>query len=406
MNTQSIDLTVQTGIQSRAAAVPAVKAASRLAYLDIVRALMCVLVIMVHAAVTYGSLGDWTYIDQTAQDEPTAIVLSFFLILCQCFFMGLFFFISGYFTPKAFDRKGLMVFWKDRLLRLAVPFLAYTLLLSKVPNYLNLLRNHGLQLTFLEYCQRTFWQDADAGPTWFLFALLVFSAAYSLWRLAASRWARPGAHPKLLSVPRTGALLGFAALISAGMFAVSQVSPTPNTYRLFGSISIVWAFFPQYILMFTAGILAYRNGWLEQLPGKSLRFWAILAGILAILLPVFFILGGATSGQLDNFWTGLHWQSIVVNLWIGLACVSISMTLILWSRSRFQTLSAPLTAISTSTFATYLIHPLVLVPITVGLSFWAIHPMAKFGLASALTIAGSFAAGIALRKIPGLKTIL
>ncbi|HEX9013952.1 MAG TPA: acyltransferase family protein [Anaerolineaceae bacterium] len=406
MSVQTIDLPGQARANLKAASAVSTRALSRLTYLDTLRAVMCVLVILVHTAVTYGSLGDWTFIDHLAKDEMTSILLTFFVILSQSFFMGLFFFISGYFIPGSIDRKGMAHFWKDRLLRLGLPFLAYTFLLSKLPIYLAHLRGGNMHRSFPEFILQRFWQSADAGPTWFLFALLVFSAGYTLWRLASSRTAKPGAGQAALPVPGKWALLGFAGAIAAGMFAVSQVSPLPQAYRLFGSITLMLSFFPQYILMFAAGILAYRGNWLANLPAKSLKFWAVLSACTAAVLPLIFVLGGAMTGKMDAFWTGLHWQSAAVNLWIALACVSFSMTLILWLRGRSQSQSPLMGAASASTFATYLIHPLVLVPITYALSFWAFHPLAKFALAGALAIAGSFAVGIALRRIPGVKAVL
>lgn len=406
MNTQTLDLPALTGTQPRTVAAQATRTTSRLAYLDTLRAVMCVLVIVFHTAITYGALGDWTFIDHTANDELSSILLTFFVILCQGFFMGLFFFISGYFIPRSIDRKGMAAFWKDRLLRLGLPFLAYTFLLAKVPNYLSMVRNDGLQMPFLEFCRVYFWRTIDAGPTWFLFALLVFSAGYSLWRLATPRWMRSGGAQIKLSVPRTGAILLFALAIAAGMWGVSQFSPTIHAYRLFGSITLMLAWFPQYILMFTAGILASRNDWLANLPAASLKLWVGMTAVLAATLGPLVFLGGMASGQEDAFWTGLTWQSIALNLWVALYCVSISMVLILWLRDRNQTPSRQMSAITASTFSTYLIHPLVLVPISFALSTVTIYPLAKFGLVAFLAVTGSFAVGIALRRIPGLKAIL
>ena len=405
MSTQTVNLpVVQTTFKTQAGA--AVRSSTRLVYLDTLRMVLCALVIVFHTAITYGGLGDWTFVDPLANDELTSTLLTFFVILCQGFFMGLFFFVSGYFIPGSIDRKGLGHFWKDRLLRLGIPFLAYTLFLSKLPNYLYMVRHEGLQMPFLAFCRVYFWQTADAGPTWFLFALLVFSGGYTLLRLAASRRPASGAAAQL-PVPPTGIVLLFALAIAAGMWAVSLVWPTIQGYRLFDSITLLLAFFPQYILLFTAGILAYRNDWLARLPGKSLKLWAGLAGLLAMATGPLFFFGGAASGDMDAFWNGLHWQSVALNLWAGLYSVSISMALILWLRDRKQ--RAPgkrMSSVAGSTFATYLIHPLVLVPLSFPLSYLAFHPLAKFGLVAALVVVISFAAGVALRKIPGLKAIL
>ena len=46
----------------------------------------------------------------------------------QAFIMGLLFFISGYFTPRSLDRKGLFRFISDRFVRLGLPTLIYMLM--------------------------------------------------------------------------------------------------------------------------------------------------------------------------------------------------------------------------------------------------------------------------------------
>ena len=405
---QTIDVQGKTFTQTRPAAAARTTAASRLAYIDMIRVVMTIMVIMVHAAVTYGSLGDWTYEDPAATDELTGILLSLFVIISQSFFMGLFFFYAGYFTPGALDRKGLGSYWKDRLLRLAIPLLAYTLVLSRVPNYINAVANDGVRSSFWQYSLRTFWNDADGGPTWFLFALLVFCAVYTLWRLA-SRFIDPDrlAWTSRLPVPGTKTLLALGLVISASMFVIAQtVMPIPDDYRLFGAISVRVGFFPGYILLFIGGILAYRNNWLARLEGKSLRFWAVFSAVLVLALPALLILGGAADGYFDQFMSGTSWRCILTSLWMGMAAVTFSMALTLWLRGRVKPQSRLAAFAGPNTFAVYLIHPLVLVPICYGLSFHALHPIVKFGLASLGTVIACFILAEGLRRLPGLKSVL
>ena len=404
---QTTDAQIQSVSQVRPAAVSKTRAASRLTYIDAIRTVLVILVIMVHAAVTYGSIGDWTYEDPIQEDQLTVVLLSLFVILSQSFFMGLFFFYSGVFSPGSYDRKGIAVFWKDRLLRLAFPMIAYTLFLSRIPNYINAVANHGVTLSFWQFARQTFWTQADAGPTWFLFFLLVFTAGYTLWRLA-TRWIPQGWLSWASRLPAAGtrSLLGLALVLSAIMFVTCQEFPIAQNFPLFGVIAMQVAFFPSYIILFIGGILAYRNHWLERLPGKSLRFWGWLSAALVIALPALLILGGATKGMLALFFTGLTWRCILTSLWFGLACVSFSVTLTLWLRDRIHSGNRLATFAGPNNFAVYLIHPLVLVPITFGLSLLPIHPLIKFSLASLSTVVACYLLADGLRRIPGAKSIL
>jgi len=402
------DVKLQPVVEARPAAAPAPlpKTGARLGYIDTVRLVLTILVIMVHAAITYGSAGSWMYTDPAPDDETTVILLSLFLLVCQSFFMALFFFFAGYFTPASYDRKNTLRFWKDRLLRLGIPLLAYTFFFGRIPNYIDAVANGGVRLSFWQYMLQTFWGEADAGPTWFLFALLGFSVGYTLWRLA-SRWIRLDlSWTGRLPVPGTKTLLGLAMLIAAGMFAVSQFSPIVEPVEAFETITLMVAFFPGYILLFTAGILAYRNDWLARLPGKTLRFWSWLSAALVVILPLYLILGGATEeNTFDLFMGGFNLRCVGMSLWFGLACISLSMTLTLWLRDRKKPDERIARYAGSRNYTVYLIHPLVLVPLTFGMSFIALHPLMKFGLASLATVAVCYLLAGALRRIPGATKI-
>ena len=67
---------------------------------------------------------------------PTAAIYVVFLGLCQAFFMGLLFLLSGYFTPPAYDHKGHNQFLKDRLIRLGIPMVIFVGLVEPVVDYI------------------------------------------------------------------------------------------------------------------------------------------------------------------------------------------------------------------------------------------------------------------------------
>jgi fucose 4-O-acetylase-like acetyltransferase len=382
-------------------------ATPRLAYIDMTRMILFALVVMVHAACTFGAMGDWTFVDETANDLVTGVVLSLFLMVCQSFFMGLFFFLSGNFTPGAYDRKGLVRFWKDRLLRLAIPMAAYTWVLSRVPNYLNAWRNNGLRISFWDFSKQTYWTQADAGPTWFLSALLLFSAAYTLWRVV-SRVVnlRPQTQRKLLPAPNTRSLLIAGLLMGTATFLTAQFFSMTEAYRVFGAFPYFLPFFPFYITLFIAGILAYHNNWLERISAGMLPFWKWMSLGMIIFLPIFLIGTGAIDTGMDPYISGLNWRTAVTSLWLGMTCISISTALTLWMREKVNPESQVVKLAGPNTFAAYIIHPLVLVPITLVFSFTAIHPMIKFLVSSALTIPLCFVLAEGLRRIPGMKTVL
>jgi fucose 4-O-acetylase-like acetyltransferase len=190
------------------------------------------------------------------------------------------------------------------------------------------------------------------------------------------------------------------------MFGVAQVWSVASAYRVFGTYPLFLAFFPFYIPLFIAGTLAYRNQWLAQMPGKMLRFWGWLSAALILALPALMIGGGAVETGLDPFLKGLTWQCAALSLWFGFACIAFSTTLTLWIRERTLPHSKLAALAGPNTFTVYLIHPVVLVPITYALVVSPLTPAVKFGLASLLTVAICYAAAALLRRLPGAKAIL
>ena len=64
-------------------------------YLDNLKVLLTVLVVLHHTFITYGASGGWYYKQPT--DKMAALIpMTMFVAINQAFFMGFFFFISAY----------------------------------------------------------------------------------------------------------------------------------------------------------------------------------------------------------------------------------------------------------------------------------------------------------------------
>lgn len=401
------ELTASNRVQSAVKTNVTAVATTRYAFIDMVRGVLIVLVIMLHAAITYGASGDWTYIDAAPKDDISIILLTLLVVYIQAFSMSLYFFFSGFFTPASYDKKGPARFWKDRIMRLAIPMLVYTFLLSKIPNYLRETANDGLQMSIWEYSWKNMVRDADGGPTWFLFALLIFSAAYTIYR-AITRKNDSSAltNKKLIPCPTNKGLIITTLMMSGLMFLIGQVSPISEAYRAFGWYSLILAFFPFYIVFFCAGILAYRNNWVEQLPKKMLKLWSWVSLGLLLALPVFLISTGAIETGFDAYISGFSWRCATMCLWMGFTCTSLSLTLTLWLREKVKNGNGLASISGENNYAVYLIHPVILVGFCVMIRFWVINPMIKFLVASLVTVVVSLLMAVILRRIPGMKKFI
>src|SRR5258708_24678399 len=108
---------------------------ARLLFIDNVRWTMIILVNSIHAADTYSPFGNWYFTDRSALSIPSLLAFGFWQTLLQSFFMGLLFFIAGYFVPESFDRKGPARFLRDRAFRLGLLVLFFMLVLGPLTDY-------------------------------------------------------------------------------------------------------------------------------------------------------------------------------------------------------------------------------------------------------------------------------
>ncbi|MHC4103935.1 MAG: acyltransferase family protein, partial [Planctomycetota bacterium] len=69
----------------------------RLYFIDNLRILLITLIAMLHLSITYGGNGDWYY--RNVPDGYMSLPLTWYNATVGSFSLGLFFFISGYFTP-------------------------------------------------------------------------------------------------------------------------------------------------------------------------------------------------------------------------------------------------------------------------------------------------------------------
>lgn len=153
--------------------------ASRTDFLDRIRVVLTALVILHHAAIMFGAPGGW-YLTYPAHGVAEKLPFAMFVSVNQAFFMGFFFLLSGYFTALSYERKGASRFARDRLLRLGMPLLVYGFVLGPLTVALADMREGEPFLA--NWAAMTAALRFEIGPLWFAWALLLFSAAYLLWR--------------------------------------------------------------------------------------------------------------------------------------------------------------------------------------------------------------------------------
>lgn len=157
----------------------------RLYYLDNLKVLLIGLVIMHHVGQAYGATGgSWAY----AYPGDRVKELSHLFRFDAAFFMGLFFFISGYFLPRSYDRHGARKFITDKLIRFGILVVFGTLVMMPVMEYVKYLHYTG-HIAFGDfYVRHWFGYAPDAAVPgrvfniahlWFIEHLLIYSLLYA-----------------------------------------------------------------------------------------------------------------------------------------------------------------------------------------------------------------------------------
>jgi glucan biosynthesis protein C len=365
---------------------------SRLVFVDNLKVALIILVVLHHVAVIYTGNTPFYYIEPAYHDILAFFVLLIFQLLNQAYFMGLFFLISGYFTPGSFDRKGAKFYLKDRLLRLGIPTLIYMFILNPIA----FIGVYQMPATWTKITTPFTWQQYPEliaiGPMWFAVMLLVFECGYVAWRMAAKRWTKRVANNSAL--PNFRVIFAFILVLALTSYLVRIVLPLGKYVLDFPTL----AYLPQYLSFFLIGIVAARNNWLRTLPGSMGKrgFWLALV-VTLILFPV--ALSG-TSGTQVGFLGNGTWQSGVYALWDSTFSVGICLFLITLFRRFFDYPGRLGKLLSPQAFTVYVIHIPIIVLLALALRGVHIEQLLKFGLAALIGVPLCFCAAYLVRKIP------
>ncbi len=381
----------------------------RLAFVDNLRILLTILVILHHLVSSYGGQGSWYY-KEGRLDGVSFIVVTLFMVVNQSFFMGFFYLIAGYFTPGSYDRKGAGSFLLNRLLRLGIPLLVYSILISPLIDYAIHVGVWGINRSFWKIWGwgGFFWAYAGrylkdqrgiaVGPLWFVEALLIFSIAYALWRLVA----RPAANlvQRDHKAPSNLAIALFALGLGLVTFLVRVRLPVGWVFEPLG---LQFPYFPQYIGAFVIGIVAFRRNWFLGISDAQGRQWQILAIFLIGLSAVVFAVVGKA---IDPFRGGLGWQAVFLAFWEQLLGVAMMVGLLVLFRSRFDHQGKLAKAMAASSYAAFILHGPVLVLLAVRFSRVRRPPLLKFALLAPVAVFFCFSIGYLIRKLPLANRIL
>jgi peptidoglycan/LPS O-acetylase OafA/YrhL len=229
------------------------------------------------------------------------------------FFMALMFLLSGLFVAGSVERKGLVPFLRDRLLRLGVPFLFSAGIVAPVAYYTAYLQAGGapgLSGYREAWTAIGYW---PTGPAWFVLLLLVYDLAAGLLFLLLPDWGLWIGRLVRGSRERPARLFWVVAGLSFASYTPLAVAYGWNTWTHLGlfqfQTSRILHYFVYFVIGVGIGALGLRNGLLSPAGSLARRWWAwalTMIGAYALAVAVFLSVlatAGQTRALLGDFGT-------------------------------------------------------------------------------------------------------
>jgi Acyltransferase family len=373
---------------------PAVK--PRLIYLDNLKIVLIAGVIACHATLIYGPGGGWLGYHEGHVGILETLILGIPGMIGGLFWLGVFFLIAGMFVPKSLQRKGPWKFSQERIIHLGIPLIVYAVVVMPLLKYA-VVRVEG-QTTQAPWS----WafdhiRPLDAGPLWFVGALMIFSVAYAMYD---KLW--PG-RPKGDATITIRGLVLLALAIAALSFLFRLVWPIYSGQFL-GLHLWQW---PQYVLLFWAGAWAAERGW----PTLSERVWrgcgyailtaAVLGGLL--ILAVYKSVLPSDPGLYAGGW---HWEALFAPVIEGVLAVTGSMWLLGFFRRHVNSMFPMGKLLIRSYYGAYVIQAPVVMGLALAVRGITIPTEPKFLVVAPLGIAASYVLAYYFVQLPGVNKIL
>jgi surface polysaccharide O-acyltransferase-like enzyme len=300
--------------------------------------------------------------------------------------------ISGYFVGGSYDRHGFGGFIGDRFKRLVIPTLIFMIAIDPFIGYVEL-SNKLTGFNIINFLSAT-------GPMWFAAALFGFCLIYGLVRLMSRKSAVAfGMKPLNLTA---GLVVSLILVIAVFAFLIWIVQPIGTSI-----LNFQLCYFASYIVLFIVGILAYRNNLLTKInyrTGKRLVIGTIGLGFLLWFLLVVIVTVTGSTSAIEG---GLTLQSAAYSVWEPSVAVLMSFGLIAVFREKFNRQSKLVKKLSDNSFAVYMFHPIIIIPVSILFTSLALYPVAKWLLLCIICIPLCFAATyFVFRRIPLLKKVL
>ena len=379
-------------------AAPRVK--RRNAAIDHARSFLTLVVLLHHAVIPY------TYFGHT--DAKSWIGFDVIVLATDSFFMAMFFFLSGLFVWPGLKHKTPRAFFGDRLLRLGLPFVIAAFTVIPLAYYAIALRQTP-DITFSAFWWKTItagpWQS---GPIWFVWVLLTFDLTASLLYRLSPTLVDPITRLSQQCIDQPARFFLFLVAVTVVTYIPALVWFGPNRWFEFGPFDVqasrVLLYASYFFIGAGIGAAHFDRGVLSDdgRLAKSSWGWLVATLIPYCLLWVMIYIKRAILG---NPSPQPDWYLAIYGFFFVVFSAAILFT-ILGYFLRSKRLWIVLDRMQGDAYGMFLVH----YPIVLWLQYWLfdydLPAIVKALVAFVLTVALSWAATAALRRIPGATRVL
>src|SRR6266480_3970814 len=377
------------------------KAKSRNLSLDRARTFLTLVVLLHHAVIPY------TYFGHT--DPKSFIGFDMIVLATDSFFMAMFFFLSGLFAWSGIARKGPLNYLADRLLRLGLPFVICAFTIIPLAYYALSLRHHP-EIGFSDFWWNTITKGPwPSGPIWFLWVLFAFDVVACLLYRLSHNMLDPINRLSLHGRRRPAVFFAVMLAVTAAFYIPGRIHFGAGNWFEFGPFSVQHGRVMLYAtyFFFGAGIgVQLLDRGLLAADGRMAKVswdWMILALVPYCLLWVLIYIKREILGNpavLPDWYEGIYAICFTV---FSVAIMFLILAYFLRFKRSGSSILDPMQA---DAYGMFLVH----YPIVLWLQYWlfdfGLPAIVKAVVAFVLTVALSWAATAALRRIPGVTRVL
>ena len=377
------------------------KTTTRNAALDRARTFLTLVVLIHHAVIPY------TYFGHT--DAKFWLGFDCIILATDSFFMAMFFFLSGLFVWPSLVHKAPRTFFHDRLLRLGLPFVIAAFIIIPIAYYAIALREQP-DVSFTAFWWKTITVGPwPSGPIWFVWVLLAFDLSASLLYRLSPALLDPINRLSLRGFERPADFYLFLVAVTAIVYIPARVYFGAGRWFSLGPFDVQASrvlLYAAYFFIgagigaanFDRGVLS-ADGWLA----KSGWGWAVVTLVPYCLM---WVLIAIKREILGNPVFLPDWYEASYGLFFTAFSAAILFAILAYFLRFKQSGWSMLDPMQGDAYGIFLLH----YPIVLWLQYWLfdfdLPAIVKAAVAFVLTVALSWAATAALRKIPGATRVL